>query len=109
MALIRKRKRKWHAQIRRKGHPALTRSFATRKEASAWAREEEAKLDRIKAWKSPVLMHRLKLADLVRRYRDEEGSRKRGAAVETIILDAFLRSELAAIPLPEIAPQYFAR
>ena len=61
------------------------------------------------AWKSPVLMHRLKLADLVRRYRDEEVSRKRGAAVETIILDAFLRSELAAIPLPEIAPQYFAR
>ncbi|PPR21909.1 MAG: hypothetical protein CFH38_01267, partial [Alphaproteobacteria bacterium MarineAlpha10_Bin1] len=86
MATIRKRKRKWHTQIRRKGHPARTRSFATRKEASAWAREEEVKLDRIQAWKSPVSMHQLMLADLVRRYRDEEVPRKRGAAVETIIL-----------------------
>ena len=65
-----------------------------RKHARAWAREEESKLDRIQAWQSPVSMHRLTLGDIVRRYRDEEVPKKRGADVETIILNAFLRSEL---------------
>jgi hypothetical protein len=64
MAAIRRRGRKWHTQIRRKGHPALTRSFDSRREANAWAREEETRLERIQAWKSPVSMHRLVLADL---------------------------------------------
>ncbi len=108
MATIRKRNRKWHVQIRRKDHPTLTRSFDMRKHACAWAREEESKLDRIQAWQSPVSMHRLTLADLVRRYRNEEVPKKRGAERETTMLDAFLRTELCRTPLPQIRPGQFA-
>ena len=108
MAAIRRRGRKWHVQIRRKNHPSLTRSFDTRREASAWARGEETRLDRLQAWRGPVSMHCLSLADLVRRYRDEEVQKKRGAHVETIILDAFLRSALANLSLSEIGPRHFA-
>ncbi|MFP6715745.1 MAG: site-specific integrase [Alphaproteobacteria bacterium] len=108
MATIRKRNRKWHVQIRRKDHPTLTRSFDMRKHARAWAREEESKLDRIQAWQSPVSMHRLTLGDIVRRYRDEEVPKKRGADVETTILNAFLRSELVNNKLSEIEPAHFA-
>ena len=107
MATIRKRNRKWHVQIRRKDHPTLTRSFDMRKHARAWAREEESKLDRIQAWQSPVSMHRLTLGDIVRRYRDEEVPKKRGADVETTILNAFLRSELVNKKLSEIEPAHF--
>ena len=105
MAAIRRRGQKWHVQIRRKNHPSLTRSFDTRREASAWARGEETRLDRLQAWRGPVSMHCLSLADLVRRYRDEEVPKKRGAHIETIMLNAFLRSGLAALPLAEIGPQ----
>ena len=108
MAAIRRRGRKWHVQIRRKNHPSLTRSFDTRRDANAWAREEETRLDRLQAWRGPVSMHCLSLADLVRRYRDEEVPKKRGAHIETIMLDAFLRSGLAALPLTEIGPRHFA-
>ena len=108
MATIRKRNRKWHVQIRRRNHPALTRSFDRRTQACAWACEEESRLDRIQAWQSPVSMHQRTLVDLVHRYRSEEVPKKRGAEMETIILNAFLRTELSQTPLLHICPGQFA-
>lgn len=53
------------AQIRRKGHRNLSRSFDTRREAQEWARAVESGLDRSA---SPA-DDRLTVADLVRQYR----------------------------------------
>lgn len=46
MATIRKRGNRYHVQIRRSGHPPLTRSFATKSDCERWARDQETKIDR---------------------------------------------------------------
>jgi ketopantoate reductase len=48
MATIRKRGSSWQAQVRREGFPPIPKSFPTKAEAAAWAREKEAAIDRAK-------------------------------------------------------------
>jgi len=45
MASIRQRNGSWVADIRRKGHKSITKSFKTKSLALAWAREVEASID----------------------------------------------------------------
>lgn len=44
MASIIQIENKWRAQVRRKGHPKLCKTFATREEAEGWALDTEARL-----------------------------------------------------------------
>ncbi len=46
MASFRKRSNGWQARIRRKGYPDLTKTFSTRSEANAWARQVESDIDK---------------------------------------------------------------
>jgi hypothetical protein len=46
MATFRKRNDVWHVQIRRRGSPAVTRSFLRKADAQTWARKVEAEADR---------------------------------------------------------------
>lgn len=46
MASIIKVKDKWRVQVRRKGHPAECRTFPTKAQAVAWARQRETDIDR---------------------------------------------------------------
>jgi integrase len=46
MATIVKRGDRWRAQVRRTGQPALSKTFASRTDAAAWARDMEHRLDR---------------------------------------------------------------
>lgn len=46
MATIRKRGTGWYVQVRRKGYPAEYKTFGSKAEATAWAREREARIDR---------------------------------------------------------------
>lgn len=46
MATITRRKTGYQAQVRRKGYPALSRCFDSRKDAEKWARQVEGELDR---------------------------------------------------------------
>jgi len=47
MATIReKEKGQWHAQIRRTGWPARTKTFRARKKAEEWERDVESQMDR---------------------------------------------------------------
>lgn len=46
MATFSKRDGRWRAQVRRIGHSPLSKTFATRGEAAAWARDVEHKIDR---------------------------------------------------------------
>ena len=45
MATFRKRGSKWHVQVRRSGHPAITRSFTHKADAEAWVRKTERQID----------------------------------------------------------------
>jgi hypothetical protein len=82
MPTIRKRGETWQAQVRRSGYPALTRSFATRADAVAWAREKERAIDRAELPTDIKELKRLTVADLLKRYEQEITPRKRGAVFE---------------------------
>ena len=57
MATFRKRVSSWEVQIRRQGHPSITRSFKSKPDAQIWARQIEAQIDR---------------SELPHRYRDSQ-------------------------------------
>ncbi len=90
MATIRKRGVRWQVQVRRNGTPSLSKSFINRKDAEAWARQTEIKVDRRELPHDPRQLQHFTLGDLVIRYRDTVTPLKRAAKVETIVLNAFL-------------------
>jgi integrase len=108
MATIRKRDSKWQVQVRRSGHRGISRSFVLRKDAIAWAREMEVRADRSEFPVDTTELNRLTLADIVLRYRDTVSIRKRGYAVECIVLTAFLRHPICRKSLAQITSKDFA-
>jgi integrase len=82
MPTIRKRGETWQVQVRRSGYPALARSFATRADAVAWAREKERAIDRAELPTDIKELKRLTVADLLKRYEQEITPRKLGAVFE---------------------------
>lgn len=62
---------KWRAQVRRKGHAPLCRTFRVKAQAEAWARQVEADIDRGRApTPQAVLGRALLLRDVLDAYRD---------------------------------------
>ena len=45
MASISKHRNKWQLQVRRVGHPPMSRSLIQKADAMAWARQVEQKID----------------------------------------------------------------
>ncbi len=77
MATIRKRgPYQFQAEIRRKGYPKQTRTFETKADAQAWARQLESEIDR-GAFVSRVEAERTTLAEALERYWREIASKKR--------------------------------
>jgi len=70
MPTIRKRCTIWQAQIRRSGHPTITKSFDKKGDATAWAREVERDIDRLHLPADYGLLRRTTLHDVLVRYRD---------------------------------------
>lgn len=108
MATIRKRGQKWQVQVRRQGNASLCRSFLRKADAEIWARQLEAEADRRGLPFDPKQLEKLTVADMVARYRDTIVPRKQGREIETIILNAFLRSEVASLTLSEITSAHFS-
>jgi hypothetical protein len=101
MATIRKHRDKWQVRIRRVGMAPMTKSFTLRRDALEWARHTEREADRLELPSDPKALQPVTLGDLVRRYRDTVSPRKKTAATETIVLNAFkptsLKRELTPI------------
>jgi len=81
MATFRKRAGAWQAQIIRRGHPSLYRTFDTKAQAEAWARQIESEIDR------GVFVDRSEaestpLTELIDRYAREVTPRKKSANSE---------------------------
>jgi len=104
MATFRKRGEKWQVQIRRMNQPTISRSFTHKADAHAWAREMERAADQgklgnlIKATADDPTV-----GDLLRRYRDEVISLKRGRDVETYIVNAMLRQDFCNIAISDVS------
>jgi integrase len=67
MATIVKRGDRWRAQVRRTGHAPLSKAFASRSEAAAWARDIEHKIDR---GQSIDAGRKVTFADVLAAYRE---------------------------------------
>jgi integrase len=71
MASIIKVGKGWRALIRRKGFPSYCKTFSTKAQADAWARQVETDIDRGRAPSATAVMGRvLLLADVITAYRD---------------------------------------
>lgn len=95
MATFRKRNSRWQAQVRLAGQPPRTRTFASRAEAVAWARAEEAQRAEPQTEYAPrIEAARVLMATLFDRYLRTVTPIKRGAGAESGRLRAFMRSTL---------------
>jgi hypothetical protein len=97
MATIRKHRDKWQVRIRRADLRPASKSFAVRRDGVEWGRQMEVKADRADLPTDPKALERVTLGDLVQRYRDTVSPRKKTAATETIVLNAFLARQIEAI------------
>jgi integrase len=99
MATIRKRGSRWHAQVRRKGSPALSRSFTRKADAETWARQVEAEADRRGLPVGLKALDGLTVGDILKRYGSEITPHKKGAVREGMAIRVLLKHAIAKVPL----------
>lgn len=94
MASFRKRGQyQWQARVCRNGHKPLSKTFNTRAEAEAWARQVENEMDR-GIFVSRAEAESTTLADALERYGREVTPRKKGALQEHTRIARWKRSDL---------------
>lgn len=91
MATIRRLRRRWQAMVRRRGAPPRCKSFDRRTDATRWARELEAEVDRSGWLADTRLAEKTTLGELLTRYRDQVSTTKLGAHSEAARINAMLR------------------
>ena len=79
MAYIRRMRNKWQVLIRKKGHPHISKTFATYSEATKHAQETEANIAK-GLYADLSEANQTLLKDALQRYRDEVTPKKKGAA-----------------------------
>jgi integrase len=100
MASILKIGQAWRAQIRRKGHKAITETFPTKALAQLWARRVESEIDARK-YSDKRALSDLTLGELINRYTEEIGQSKQFGKNKTAVL-ASLSKQLGAMPIAEL-------
>lgn len=103
MATIVSRRNRWQAKVRRDGHPPMSNTFAKRADAEAWARAQEAEMDR-GAWRDRSSADSTTLYKLLERYTNEVAPTKRGADIEKLRLATLMKDRLARHKLSAISP-----
>jgi len=100
MPTIRKRGDKWQVQVRRKGCAALSKTFASRKDAEIWGRKIEASID----LGEPIAKQNSDqtLRELLQKYMTEITPPKKGREAETrrlkrLIADPISNSSIASL------------
>lgn len=93
MATFQERDGRVRAIVRRKGHPAQSKTFSRKSDAVRWARKLESNID--DGWKSQA---RDTVAALLERYRDEVSVDKAGWKWEITRIDKLMREPWAQLP-----------
>ncbi|QND56594.1 hypothetical protein [Mesorhizobium huakuii] len=86
----------------------MTKTFGLLADAKEWARHQERLADRAELGPNRKELERITLAQLVQRYLDEIVPAKKGAAIERIVLEAFLRHKICNKRLSELTTADFA-
>jgi integrase len=108
MASIRKRGDKWQVQVRRLGHRPQSRSFLKRADAVAWSRQIEAEADRQGLTINRNQLKVMTLGDVLRRFRQDETPKKRGARQENARIEQLLRHRIATHSLSALSSSLIA-
>lgn len=108
MATFRKRGSKWQAQIRLLGRKPLTRTFSSKRDAEAWARQTEATLERGETPVLPRAARSVLMREALHRYRTETTPRKRGADPERYRIGKMMRQPIAEYEMHQISPEAVA-
>lgn len=107
MAAIVSRGEKWQARVRRDGYPPMSKTFARRADAEAWARQQEAEMDR-GAWRDRSSADSTTLYALLDRYMRDVVPTKRGADVEALRIKTLMRDEVTRYKLAALSPLVLA-
>lgn len=109
MASFRKRgDLQWQARISRKGFPAQVKTFSTRAEAEAWARQVESEIDR-GVFVSRVEAEATSLSEAFERYEREISALKKGAVQERSVIVIWKATDLAHRSLAAVRSADVAR
>lgn len=108
MAYIKKRGEYWRAEIRRKGHKPMYRTFDTQAEAQRWTRKTEAEIDS-GSYVDNSAAERTTLSEALKKYRKEIAAKKRHPAQENGRIDRWLRNDLCFRTLANLKGADFAR
>lgn len=84
----------WQARVRRKGYPVQIKTFNTRADAEAWARQVESEVDR-GVFVSRVVAESTTLAEALARYGREISPGKKGHMREVSVLHAWAKTPLS--------------
>lgn len=104
MATIRKRGSSWQAQVRREGYPPLSKTFPSKADAAAWARDQERAIDRAELPNTVRAIKGMTVGDLLRRYSEAVTPTKRGAESELYRIKTILAHALAQVALNRLSP-----
>jgi len=109
MATIRKRQDKWQVQVRRTGSQSFSKSFTRKSDAQIWARRMEANADTCNFGPDPASLYKITFGDLMQRYLEEVTPRKKGGAIEAIVVRALQRHKIASLCLAELTPERLSK
>lgn len=109
MAAVRKMASgKWNAQVRRKGHTPISKSFTNQKDAFIWIRSIESDMDR-GSYINRSTADRTTLAEALERYRVEITPSKKGASQELRRIAVWLQHPLAKRSLSSLKAMDFVK
>lgn len=106
MATIRKRHDKWQVQVRKQGCRPVSKSFSTKREALAWAREVESRLEvdpEVPGSRDSTFK------ELIERYIQEVSAQKKGHEPEKTVLRALQRHPLARLKVSTLSVAHFSQ
>ena len=103
MASIRKRHGQYHAQVRRKGYPSVTKTFASKTSATKWVKAVETDMERGE-FKPQVNMT---VDELIKRYQKEIVPQHKGASSD-VSRCRTIRRLLGKVNLADLTPAVLA-
>lgn len=92
MATVSKRVSGYQVQIRRRGFPAVSRMFKTKRDAEAWARQLEGEMDR-GIYLDRTEAENTTLGELLTRYKNEVTPHKKSSYSESKRIERMVRDE----------------
>lgn len=100
MASIRKRNGSWVADIRRKGHKSISKSFPTKTLATEWARKIEREMD-ANDYRDGRSLSSITLGAVIDDYIQEVGENRPFGKNKTSVL-GILRADMGSVPLAKL-------